>query len=110
MLRPSTVETDMQKGRWPRTPGIRAIPNGCSPIPKTAGGATAPNVSRAPGDYPIPAAQIGQGLEYRLIKELWAVTGNRIAVPFQYERHDISGNWYRVHGNEQWEFSAEGLI
>ena len=40
-------------------------------------------------------------LDYRLIKELWAVTGNRIAVRFQYEWHDDSGNWYRAHGNEQ---------
>jgi uncharacterized protein len=47
-------------------------------------------------------------LDYRLIKELWAVTGNRIAVRFQYEWHDDSGNWYRAHGNEQWEFDADG--
>src|SRR6476620_3303571 len=39
--------------------------------------------------------------DYRLIKELWAVTDNRIAVRFQYEWHDDSGNWYRAHGNEQ---------
>jgi nuclear transport factor 2 (NTF2) superfamily protein len=49
-------------------------------------------------------------LDYRLIKELWAVTGDRIAVRFQYEWHDDSGNWYRAHGNEQWEFDAEGLM
>jgi hypothetical protein len=49
-------------------------------------------------------------LEYRLIKELWAFTGNRIAVRFQYEWRDDSGNWYRSHGNEQWEFDAEGLM
>jgi uncharacterized protein len=49
-------------------------------------------------------------LDYRLIKELWAVTGDRIAVRFQYEWHDDSGHWYRAHGNEQWEFSAEGLM
>ena len=42
-------------------------------------------------------------LDYRLIKELWAVTGDRIAVRFQYEWHDNSGNWYRAHGNEQWD-------
>ena len=47
-------------------------------------------------------------LDYRLIKELWAVTDNRIAVRFQYEWHDDSGNWYRAHGNEQWEFDAGG--
>jgi nuclear transport factor 2 (NTF2) superfamily protein len=49
-------------------------------------------------------------LEYRLIKEVWAFTGNRIAVRFAYEWHDDSGNWFRSHGNEQWEFDAEGLM
>jgi uncharacterized protein len=48
-------------------------------------------------------------LEYRLIKELWAFTDDRIAVRFQYEWRDDSGNWYRAYGNEQWEFAAEGL-
>jgi uncharacterized protein len=49
-------------------------------------------------------------LDYRLIKELWAFTGNRIAVRFQYEWHDDSGQWYRAHGNEQWEFADNGLM
>jgi uncharacterized protein len=49
-------------------------------------------------------------LDYRLIKEVWAFTGDRIAVRFAYEWHDDSGNWYRSHGNEQWEFDAEGLM
>jgi hypothetical protein len=49
-------------------------------------------------------------LEYRLIKELWAFHGNHIAVRFQYEFHDDSGNWYRAHGNEQWEFDDDGLM
>jgi uncharacterized protein len=49
-------------------------------------------------------------LEYRLIKELWAFHDNRIAVRFQYEFHDDSGQWYRSYGNEQWEFSPEGLM
>ena len=48
--------------------------------------------------------------DYRLIKDLWAFDNNRIAVRFQYEWHDGSGNWYRAHGNEQWEFDAEGLM
>jgi len=42
-------------------------------------------------------------LDYRLIKELWAFTGNRIAVRFAYEHHDDSGNWFRAYGNENWE-------
>ncbi|MBO9715464.1 MAG: nuclear transport factor 2 family protein [Pseudoxanthomonas sp.] len=49
-------------------------------------------------------------LEYRLIKELWAYTGNRIAVRFAYEWHDDSGNWFRSLGNENWEFDERGLM
>jgi nuclear transport factor 2 (NTF2) superfamily protein len=49
-------------------------------------------------------------LEYRLIKELWAFHQNRIAVRFQYEWRDDSGNWYRSYGNEQWEFAENGLM
>ena len=48
--------------------------------------------------------------EYRLIKELWAFDGNRIAVRFAYEWHDDSGNWFRSYGNENWEFAADGLM
>jgi nuclear transport factor 2 (NTF2) superfamily protein len=49
-------------------------------------------------------------LDYRLIKEVWAFTENRIAVRFAYEWHDDSGQWYRSHGNEQWQFDANGLM
>ncbi|MEO9456706.1 nuclear transport factor 2 family protein, partial [Chromobacterium phragmitis] len=49
-------------------------------------------------------------LEYRLIKELWAFDGNRIAVRFAYEWHDDGGQWYRSYGNENWEFGADGLM
>ncbi|MCK9609411.1 MAG: nuclear transport factor 2 family protein [Methylomonas sp.] len=49
-------------------------------------------------------------LEYRLIKELWAATGNRIAVRFAYEWHDHAGNWFRSYGNENWEFNEFGLM
>lgn len=49
-------------------------------------------------------------LGYRLIKELWAFTDNRIAVRYAYEWHDDSGNWYRSYGNENWEFEADGLM
>jgi len=48
-------------------------------------------------------------LEYRLIKELWAFTGNHIAVRFAYEWRDDSGNWFRSYGNENWEFDEHGL-
>jgi uncharacterized protein len=49
-------------------------------------------------------------LEYRLIKELWAYEGNRIAVRFAYEWHDDSGSWFRSYGNENWEFDERGLM
>lgn len=49
-------------------------------------------------------------LDYRLIKELWAFHGNRIAVRFAYEWHDGSGHWHRSYGNEMWEFDQSGLM
>jgi nuclear transport factor 2 (NTF2) superfamily protein len=49
-------------------------------------------------------------LDYRLIKELWAFTENRIAVRFAYEWHDDSGNWFRSYGNENWHYNAAGLM
>ncbi len=51
-----------------------------------------------------------QELDYRLIKELWAFTENRIAVRFAYDWHDDSGNWFRSYGNENWEFNPDGLM
>ncbi len=49
-------------------------------------------------------------LDYRLIKELWACGGQRIGVRFAYEWHDDSGHWFRSYGNENWEFTPEGLM
>jgi nuclear transport factor 2 (NTF2) superfamily protein len=49
-------------------------------------------------------------LDYRLIKELWAFEGDRIAVRFAYEWHDDAGNWFRSYGNENWEFDENGLM
>jgi nuclear transport factor 2 (NTF2) superfamily protein len=48
--------------------------------------------------------------DYRLKKELWAFTDDRIAVRFEYESHDADGQWWRSYGNEMWEFSADGLM
>lgn len=48
--------------------------------------------------------------EYRLKKTLWAFTGNRIAVRFEYEWHDAAGQWWRSHGNENWEFDEYGYM
>jgi hypothetical protein len=49
-------------------------------------------------------------LEYRLKKELWSFTDNRIAVRFEYEWHDAAGQWYRSYGNELWDFDENGLM
>lgn len=49
-------------------------------------------------------------LDYHLMKEMWCYAGNRISVRFEYEWHDESGQWYRTHGNEHWEFDDDGLM
>ncbi|MEW6257607.1 MAG: nuclear transport factor 2 family protein [Pseudomonadota bacterium] len=69
-------------------------------------------------EFPVGREQIvafltrkwARELEYRLIKELWAFEGNRIAVRFAYEWHDDSGQWFRSYGNENWEFDDDGLM
>ena len=55
-------------------------------------------------------AKWARELEYRLIKEIWAHDGNRIAVRFAYEWHDAAGQWFRSYGNENWQFAASGLM
>ena len=49
-------------------------------------------------------------LDYRLRKELWCFTDNRISVRFEYESRDVNGQWWRSHGNEHWEFDVHGLM
>ena len=69
-------------------------------------------------EFPVGRAQVRQflarkwarELDYRLIKELWACSGNRIAVRFAYEWHDDSGNCFRSYGNENWEFNDQGFM
>ena len=69
-------------------------------------------------EFPVGRAQVreflarkwARELDYRLIKELWAHDGNRIAVRFAYESRDDSGHWFRSYGNENWEFDANGLM
>ena len=56
------------------------------------------------------AAKWASELDYRLKKELWAFTDNRISARFEYEWHDDHGDWFRSHGNEQWEFDELGLM
>ena len=61
--------------------------------------------------HPLVVQVLGaRELDYRLIKELWACAGQRIAVRFAYEWHDDSGNWFRSYGNENWEFDEAGYM
>lgn len=70
------------------------------------------------GEFPCGRAEVHaflvrkwqRELDYRLIKELWAYEGHRLAVRFAYEWHDTEGNWCRSYGNENWEFAANGLM
>lgn len=79
---------------------------------------TLDSVWRNRSEFPRGRAEIEKFLsrkwdrenEYRLIKELWAFEGNRIAVRFAYEWHDAAGNWFRSYGNENWEFDENGLM
>jgi len=69
-------------------------------------------------EFPVGREQVRQllarkwarELDYRLIKELWACAGSRIAVRFAYEWHDDAGQWYRSYGNENWAFTAAGFM
>ena len=92
--------------------GTPATRNVCPwPIPWTPNGVTAPS---SPTTVKKPKAFLtrkwAKELDYRLIKELWAFTDNRIAVRYAYEWHDDSGNWFRSYGNENWEFDENGLM
>jgi hypothetical protein len=78
--------------------------------PSTASGETAPNFCPAAPPSAFLARKWSKELDYRLVKELWAFTDNRIAVRFAYEYHDDSGTWFRAYGNENWEFDPDGLM
>jgi uncharacterized protein len=79
---------------------------------------TEDSVWRNRAEFPVGREQIrsflerkwARELDYRLIKELWVYADNRIAVRFAYEWHDDSGQWFRSYGNENWEFSPQGLM
>jgi uncharacterized protein len=91
--------------------------NGCDPA-KVALVYTPDSIWRNRSEFLTGRAEIeafltdkwAKELQYRLIKELWAFTDNRIAVRFAYEWHDASGQWWRSYGNENWEFDANGLM
>jgi len=111
-LPPFTKETAMQKVRMAEDGW-----NGQSPE-KIALAYTADSIWRNRNEFPKGRAEIIAFLtrkwqreqDYRLIKELWAYTGNRIAVRFAYEWHNHAGEWFRSYGNENWEFDENGLM
>ena len=87
--------------------------------PKRVAGAYTPDSAwRNRAEFPVGRAQIiefltrkwARELDYRLVKELWAFEGHRIAVRFAYEWHDGSGRWFRSYGNENWEFDDQGFM
>jgi uncharacterized protein len=111
-LPPFTLETAIQKVRMAEDGWNSRDPQRVSLV------YTADSVWRNRGEFPVGREQIVQflqrkwakELDYRLIKELWAFEGARIAVRFAYEWHDDSGHWYRSYGNENWEFDERGLM
>ena len=111
-LPPFTRETAMQKVRMAEDGW-----NGCNPE-KVAMAYTVDSQWRNRNEFLKGRAEIVEFLnrkwarehDYRLIKELWAFEGNRIAVRFAYEWHDDAGQWWRSYGNENWEFNENGLM
>jgi len=111
-LPPFTTETARQK--------VRAAEDGWNSLDpvKVAQAYTIDSAWRNRAEFPTGRDEIEAFLtakwqreqDYRLIKELWAHDGNRIAVRFAYEWHDAAGQWYRSYGNENWEFDADGLM
>ena len=110
-LPPLPANPPSRRCGWRRMPGTVAIPNAYRRyIPSILIGVTARSLSTAAQRWSVLQRKWAKELEYRLIKELWAFDGARIAVRFAYEWRDDSGNWYRSFGNENWEFNQEGLM
>jgi nuclear transport factor 2 (NTF2) superfamily protein len=109
---PFDANLPRRKFAWPRTHGTPAIRNEFhSPIRPTALGATvAEFLSGREAIVQFLTRKWNKELDYRLIKELWAFHGSRIAVRFAYEWHDDAGNWFRSYGNENWEFDEHGFM
>ena len=111
-LPPFTIETAAQKARMAEDAW-----NSCNPE-KVSLAYTPDSVWRNRGEFLTGREAIVafltrkwvKELDYRLIKEVWAHNGNRIAVRFAYEWRDNSGNWFRSYGNENWEFDDAGLM
>jgi len=111
-LPPFTLESATQKVRLAEDAWNSRDPD------RVVGVYTDDTVWRNRAEFPVGREQVhgflvrkwAKELDYRLIKELWTFTGNRIAVRFAYEWHDDSGHWFRSYGNENWEFTPEGLM
>lgn len=111
-LPPFTIETARQKARMAEDAWNSRDPE------RVSLAYTEDSRWRNRAEFPAGRAEIveflkrkwAKELEYRLIKEVWAFTENRIAVRFAYEWHDDSGQWYRSYGNENWEFDENGLM
>ena len=111
-LPPFTLESAIQKVRLAEDAWNSRDPD------RVVGVYTDDTVWRNRAEFPVGREQVhgflarkwARELDYRLIKELWAHDGHRIAVRFAYEWHDDSGHWYRSYGNENWEFTTEGLM
>lgn len=109
---PFTMETAKQKVRMAEDGWNSRDPE------KVALAYTTDSQWRNRSEFPVGREQIKSFLqkkwqremEYRLVKELWAFTENRIAVRFAYEWHDENGQWFRSYGNENWEFDENGLM
>ncbi|MGO4421366.1 DUF1348 family protein [Streptomyces sp. MCAF7] len=97
---PRRLQRKPKAHRPPRPTGRRTLIPGCA--------AAEQGVSRT--IYSFLTRKWDRELEYRLIKELWAFNGDRIAVRFAYEWRDDSRNWFRSYGNENWEFDENGLM
>ena len=111
-LPPFTVESAKQKVRMAEDAWNTRDPDRVVPV------YTPDTRWRNRTEFPIGHEQVRQflvrkwakELDYRLAKELWAFSGNRIAVRFAYEWHDDSGHWFRSYGNENWEFDEYGFM
>ena len=111
-LPPFTLETAIRKVRMAEDAWNSRDPD------RVVGVYTEDTVWRNRAEFPRGRAEVqaflkrkwARELDYRLIKELWAFSGERIAVRFAYEWHDDSGQWYRSYGNENWEFNADGYM
>ena len=111
-LPPFTAETARQKVRMAEDAWNSRDPD------RVVGVYTEDTRWRNRAEFPVGRAQVkeflqrkwARELDYRLIKELWAFDGARIAVRFAYEFHDDSGQWFRSYGNENWEFNEHGLM